>query len=150
MEPRSPYRRAGTPAGKPRGRVATRAEPPDDRLSPIPRRDGVFHEPAASARERRIAAMLTRATGGVILAVGLGLSWLLVGVHETDHVVGRAFAIASTAVLVGPWLLAVGNGGAASFFDSPRWVKAGFAIAIALGIAWNLTFFRATLDWVGG
>lgn len=142
---RDPYRRPDLPPPeKPRGTVVRRAALPGE-VDPDEHERTRERYRAQSARvhaeleaARREGAVRSRATGGALLAIGLFLCWVSVD-SSGGYRHSRTLLMAGGSIFAGAWLLAVGAGGAISLRDAPPWVKAGAAVAFAIGGIFGIT-----------
>jgi hypothetical protein len=95
----------------------------------------------AERAEARFTALRTRVTGGLLVAVGLFLSWMTIGNLERGFYYLRSAQFAPVSVLVGMFLLVFGNGGASSLRQAPTWTRVGLGAVALIGLVWGATGF---------
>ncbi len=141
----SPYRRPGpTPRAPARKRaVATSPETPEERdtreaLELAGRRRRAFSTESAIAREelhraRRAIAIGMRLTGAALL----GLAFFTIGLHAHSIADGatslRVSRLGPFGLVLGPFLMIAGGGGAASKDSLPMWWRVGVFVAFGVG-----------------
>lgn len=76
----------------------------------------------------------------VLSVLALGMTAVMVwATSSTGDYWPAATGAVSGVLFAGLWLTLVGDGGAASFMESPRWVGAGALVAALIGGVWGVT-----------